>query len=252
MKIAAQIKTPIRTLYVIGYAIALMVLAARPLRAQQSLAVPVPADQATPSPYYRPPVAPGPTPPSRTVETIPQAMQSAQPPGPPPVAQPPSSPPEPILPAIFRGCWVGRVDDLDSITRLPGGPPLGTWTPKTYRLCYQRTANGPFELTFTEAGIARDYRITNATGRMDLRSTDGHTYAAMRALLHFDEYRTHAQYFAGSTFPVDELTQLQCEIVGNGMRVTGQVYGEHGGTSWFEAAWHATFLHTADEPTVTE
>ena len=250
---AAQMKTAVGILYVIGYAIALMVIAARPLRAQQSPAVPVPANQATPPAYYRPPVAPGPTPPSRAVQTIPQATQSVQPPGPPPsAAQPPSSHPEPILPAIFRGCWVGRVDDLDSITRLAGGPPLGTWTPKTYRLCYQRTGNGPFELTFTEAGIARDYRITNATGRMDLRSTDGHTYAAMRALLHFDEYQTHAQYFSGSTFAVDELTQLQCEIVGNGMRVTGQVYGEHGGTPWFQATWHTTFLHIADEAKVTE
>jgi hypothetical protein len=166
----------------------------------------------------------------------------------------PSAPPvtaEPVLPAVFRGCWKGRVDYLDSIKRLPGGPPLGTWTAKTYLLCYRRVGNGPFELTFTEAGIAQDRRITNAAGQMDVKSTDGRSYAAMRALLHFDEYRSRG-YFTGSTFTVNELTQLQCNVVPGGMQVTGQVYGEHGGIPWFDATWHAMFVRSSDAPGVPE
>jgi hypothetical protein len=197
-----------------------------------------------------------PTPPTANVETLPQITQPSPPASlPPPMAhQPAPAPyhPEPVLPAIFRGCWVGRVDFLDSIRRLPGGAPLGSWTAKTYRLCYQRTGNDPFALTFTEAGIAQNRRIVNATGKMELESTDGRTYAAMRALLHFDEYKASSSYFANNTFPVDELTQLHCNIGPAGMQVQGDVYGEHGGAPWFKARWHATFIHTADNPSVTE
>ena len=246
-------------LHVIGCAMTLLVLGSVPVAAQQSLDVPVPANQAPPPsyhPYHGPRVTPVPTPPSADVETIPQVEQAPPAPAPPPSPAyqpaPPPYHPEPVLPAIFRGCWQGRVDYLDSIERLPGGAPLGSWTPKTYRLCYRRTGDGPFELTFTEAGVARNRRITNAAGKMELKSTDGRTYAAMRALLHFDEYKMGAGYFAGSTFPVDELTQLQCNIGPGGMGVAGQVYGEHGGAPWFKATWHATFLRTADEPPVTE
>jgi hypothetical protein len=243
-------------MHVIGCAIALLVLSNARVAAQQSFEVPVPANQAVSPAYPRPRTTPAPTSPPAGVTTIPQVRQNpSQPPPPPPRAYQPAPPParpEPVLPAIFRGCWLGRVAFLDSIERLPGGPPLGSWTPKTYRLCYRRTGNGPFELTFTEAGVAHNRRITNAAGRMELKSTDGRTYAAMRALLHFDEYRNRGGYFAGSTFPVDELTQLQCNIGPGGMRVAGHVYGEHGGTPWFKATWHATFVHTADEPSVTE
>lgn len=201
--------------------------------------------------------------------TIPQ-VQQAQPSTPPPAPvyrpvpqyTPPAAPiyrpaPQatvipPPLPAIFRGCWQGRVDYVDTIQRLPGGARIGPWTPKTYRLCYRRTGNGPFELTFTEAGIARSNKITNATGKMDVVSTDGRTYAAMRSLLHFDEYRLASDPSGTGTFPVDELTQLQCRIEPDGMHVTGSVYGERNGVPWFRASWHAVFVHTADEEPLPE
>ncbi len=155
---------------------------------------------------------------------------------------------EPVLPAIFRGCWEGQVSWLDSIERAPGGAKIGPWTPKTYRLCYERTGNGPFELTLTEAGIARSRRITNATGQMQVLSTDGRTFASMRAHLHFDEYRTHTSYFAGDTFPVDEVTRLEADIEANGMRVRGWVSGSRAGTPWFRATWHAVFVHVPEPP----
>src|SRR5262249_6500089 len=58
-----------------------------------------------------------------------------------------------VLPAVFDGCWQGRVDQLDWIKREPGARKVGFWTPKTYRLCYRRVGTGPFKLTFTETGV---------------------------------------------------------------------------------------------------
>jgi len=179
-------------------------------RAQQ-MQLPVHGSQTTPRFQYLPqpspsviPSAPS-SPSSSRVQTIPQ-LQQAQPeitpppasvyvpapqytPPPAPVYRAAPQPTPPPLPAIFRGCWKGRVDFVDSIQRLPGGARVGPWTPKTYLLCYRRTGNGPFELTFTDAGIAHSRKIINATGKMDVVSTNGRTYASMRSLLHFDEYR---------------------------------------------------------------
>ncbi|HXR25120.1 MAG TPA: hypothetical protein VN742_07145 [Candidatus Binataceae bacterium] len=144
-----------------------------------------------------------------------------------------------MLPAIFRGCWQGKVEFLDSIERLPGAPKTGVWTPKTYRLCYQRYGDGPFQLTFSEAGIDRDSRITSPRSSMSLLSTDGRTYATMRALLHFDEYNNRD----GGTFAVDETARLQCDIEPDGMHVIGSVHGTRDGDPWFRAYWHTVFVH---------
>jgi len=225
-------------------------------RAQQTLEVPAPSSQSQPPIHYRPKPTPRPTPPP--VEQYNQAEPTPAPPTPapppPPRVEPtpePTTAPEafqmrqPVLPAIFRGCWQGEVQFLDSIERLPGAAKIGTWTPKTYRLCYERYGSGPFQLTFTEAGIAHNRKITNAQGSMSLLSTDGHTYATMRALLYFDEYR-NGDYFSGTTFAVDETTRLQCEIQADGMHVIGSVRGTRDGDPWFRAYWHAVFIHVPD------
>jgi len=241
--------------HVLGLMLALIVLGAGIARAQT---LEVPAPQSQPPLNYRPKPAPPPAmPPSSSVETIPSAPQLQPQPDPtPPEAyrpepreapiSPPSHQVEPVLPAIFHGCWEGRVSQLDSIQRMPGGARLGTWTPKTYRLCYQRVGAAPFELTFTEAGVSRDRRITNPAGRMELLTTDGRTYATMRAFLHFDEYRMHARYLGAGTFPVDEVTNLQCDIETDGMHVWGQVLGHRDGAPWFRAWWHAVFVHALE------
>ncbi len=152
---------------------------------------------------------------------------------------------QPVLPATFRGCWQGKVRFLDSIERLPGAAKIGPWTPKTYRLCYERYGNQPFQLTFTDAGIQRNHKIFNASGSMSLVSTDGRTYATMLAQLHFDEYR-HGEYSSGASFAVDETTRLQCEIHRDGMHVIGSVRGTRDGAPWFRAYWHARFIHVPD------
>lgn len=155
---------------------------------------------------------------------------------------------QPILPAVFRGCWDGRVELVDSIERMPGAPKVGVWTAKTYRICYQRIGNGPFELTFSQAGIEPNTNIINPTGRMDLISTDGRDAARMRAQLHFDEYYVHRR-FGGHTFAVDEETILECNIQGNGaMLVRGSVFGRRDGSPWFRAKWHTVFLRVGGLP----
>jgi len=235
---------------VLGWAVTLLVLGGASARAQQSLEIPLPANQGPAPSYHRQKATAVATPPATRVETIPSVPQEP-PPEVPPAPNPPVAQPshEPVLPAIFRGCWEGRVDYLDSIQRLRGGAKIGPWTAKTYRLCYRRTGNGPFELTLTEAGVVQSRKITNAVGRMELLSSDGRTYATMRALLHFDEYRTQP---GSSTFPVDELTQLECNVEPDGMQVWGQVYGQQSGQPWFKAYWYTTFRHTTDAELVPE
>ena len=212
-----------------------------------------PSSVATPIPHRSP---------GSDVRTLPQL--SEQPPAAAPSAasqpssqlpvrpEPPALQTQPVLPAVFRGCWQGRVDYLDSLKRLPGGPRLGFWTPKTYRLCYRRIGNGPFVLTFTEAGIEQTDRITNAEGRMTLLSSDGRRYASMRSDLDFDEYRTHAGYFGNNTFAVHELADLDCEIKPDGMHVKGIVTGWRNAVPWFRARWHTVFTHESESPEQVE
>ncbi len=215
--------------------------------AQQTMELPVPQSQAT-RPLSRPAKPAKPlTPPANNVQTIPAA-----PPPPPPAApqaeelpQPPPAPvvrqPEPVLPAVFRGCWRGVVDEVERMQRLPGAPRLGLWMPKTYMLCYRRVGDGPFQLTFSAAGVEGS-NIINRTGRLKVLSTDGRSFAKMRAYLHFDEFRRPA-LFGASTFPVDEVTDLECTIEPDGMHATGVVYGERENAPWFRAWWHTRFFH---------
>ena len=155
---------------------------------------------------------------------------------------------QPILPAVFRGCWDGRVQYLDSIERMYGAPNVGPWTPKTYRICYRRVGSGPFELTFSQVGVDPSTKIINPTGRMDLISTDGRYAARMRAQLHFDEYYA-GRRFGGRTFAVDEETILGCMVQrGGAMLVRGSVFGRREGSPWFRASWHAVFARVGSLP----
>lgn len=232
--------------YALGLVAALLAWGAA-ASAQQTFDVPAPPPSQSQQPFhYRPKPTPHPLPPpvERYQPTAPATpLESVAPT--PTVTPPPETlrMEQPALPAIFRGCWQGDVPFLDSIERLPGGAKIGTWTPKTYRLCYERYGNGPFQLTFTEAGVVHNRKITNAQGSMSLVATDGRTYATMRAELHFDEYRNGGGYFSDATFAVDETTRLQCDIQPDGMHVIGSVRGSREGEPWFRAYWHATFVH---------
>ena len=93
-----------------------------------------------------PPIVPAPhatyAPPPRSnpeIQIPPQIPQQAWTPPPTPAPPPPAPPrvrmpmmaPQPVLPPVFRGCWQGTVENVESIERAPGGHPLGYWTPKT-------------------------------------------------------------------------------------------------------------------------
>ena len=246
---------------------ALIVLSRAPAVAQGQFELPQQSSQGQPpiSTRSTPGVTPIPSLPSESdVRTLPQISPQLPPAPPPPAYQPPvyqpqSAPPpaqvyrsQPVLPAVFRGCWQGRVDYLDSLERLPGGAKLGFWTPKTYRLCYRRIGNGPFVLTLTEAGIEQNDRITNADGRMTLLSSDGHRYASMRSDLDFDEYRAHASSFGTSTFAVHEVADLNCLIEPGGMHVNGIVTGWRNEAPWFRARWHTVLIHQGEPPQQVE
>jgi hypothetical protein len=238
-----------RALHVWFLMAAFIVLSGACVAAQQQFDLPQQSYQGQPPVYT--PSAPTATPiphlpPGSEVRTLPQMSPQLPPTTQSPAYQPPSY--QPVLPAVFRGCWEGRVDYFDSLERLPGGAKLGFWTPKTYRLCYQRIGSGPFVLTLTEAGIEHNDRITNAEGRMTLLSSDGRRYASMRSDLDFDEYRTQASDFGSSTFAVHEVADLNCRIEPDGMYVDGVVTGWRNEAPWFRARWHTIFVHQGEPP----
>jgi hypothetical protein len=150
--------------------------------------------------------------------------------------------PQPVLPPVFRGCRQGSVESVDSIERAPGAHKLGYWTPKTYRLCYKRVGNGPYQLTFGETGVVATQKIKYSRGRVEIKRTDGRSYAELRAFLHFDEYAAGYNY-SGATFPVDEATVLECRIDGDQMQVIADVDGRRDDEPWFRAHWRTTFAH---------
>ena len=186
-----------RTRVLIAFTLAcgLASIGIRSARAQTTLEVPGPANQN--QPYMPPRTAPPPITwaPSGadngdTIQLLPQELwrpAPAQPqPGPPPVpvnVAPMTAQSAPALPAVFRGCWDGQVNQVDWIRREPGAHKVGFWTPKTYRLCYKRVGDQPFTLTFTETGVEPSEKIINPHGHVVPISTDGRAYAMMRSRL---------------------------------------------------------------------
>ncbi len=245
-----------RTLILCALTCGLASIGIRSARAQTTLEVPGAAQQN--QPYVPPRPAPPPTTwtPSGadngdTIQLLPQELWR---PAPAPLQPVPSPPPAPVkvapmtaqalpaLPAVFRGCWDGRVNQLDWIRREPGAHKIGFWTPKTYRLCYKRVGDQPFTLTFTETGVAPSEKIINPHGSVVPITTDGRAYAAMRSRLYFDEYKTRADRWSPTaTFAVDETTNLDCRIGGDDMMVNADVYGTRDGEPWFRAHWRADF-----------
>ncbi len=250
-------------------------LLVRDAGAQSTLEVPGPAQQSGPN--FAPPPQPQTMPPAQPSQDLPQQYNPQPPPytgepillppiqlfinpapaGPPPIAAQPSPEPppltvspmttqsNPVLPAVFRGCWQGQVNELEWIRREPGARKVGFWTPKTYRLCYKRVGDHPFTLTFTETGVEPNEKIFNPHGSVAPISTDGRDFAKLRAQLHFDEYGAGRNPDA-SSFAVDETTNLDCRIDGERMKVSASVYGTRDGEPWFRARWRTEFAHFAE------
>lgn len=206
-----------------------------------------PAPQATPTQIPPPPLAPPPPAPEQ------MPMQQPQPYVPPPYVPPPAPPPPrltapmqmpaPVLPAVFHGCWQGTVEGVDWIKRSPGGHKVGYWTPKVYSLCYKRVGDGPYQLTFGGTDVVATDKIAYSKGRVEVEATDGRSWARMRAFLHFDEYYSGHRFRPSGTFPVDEVTMLECKIDRDQMRISAEVSGRREDEPWFTAHWHSTFIH---------
>jgi hypothetical protein len=196
-----------------------------------------------------PPIVPAPRPthvvqqPSNPEMQLPQQAPQRQylPPPPPPPMRVPLVAAQPVLPPVFRGCWEGTVENVDSIQRAPGGHKLGYWTPKIYRLCYKRVGDGPYQLTFGETNVVATDKIKYSKGSVEIKQTDGRSYAELRAFLHFDEYHKGFNP-SGSTFSVDEVTMLECKIDGDLMHVIADVNGRREDVPWFHAHWRTTFI----------
>jgi hypothetical protein len=258
----------VSSIVAVAFSAAMIGLAAtaRDARAQSTLEVPGPAQQN--QPYIPPRQAPPPWPTTpqgsdtgngNTIQLLPPQWfaPQPQPAAPPPQAVAPPPEPyvapnymapitaQPALPAVFRGCWNGEVDQLDWIRREPGARKIGFWTPKTYRLCYKRVGDQPFTLTFTETGVEANEKIIHPQGSVVPVRTDGRAYASMLAQLHFDEYGNGRDSYA-PTFAVDETTHLDCRIAGSDMMVNADVYGTRDGEPWFKAHWRADFRHYAE------
>jgi len=243
----------IRSFMTCAIVVALVLAGLRAALAQSTLEVGPPSNQN--QPYVPPPpppairLAPSNGDTGNTIQLLPGWNQPAQPqaaatPPPPPPAHvnvaPMTAQAAPALPAVFRGCWQGRVNQLEWIKREPGAPKVGFWTPKTYKLCYKRVGNQPFTLTFTNTGIEESDKIVNPHGRVVPLSTDGRAYALMRSNLSFDEYKVRPDGMA-PTFAVNEVTNLDCRISGDEMLVTADVLGARDGEPWFKARWRADF-----------
>jgi hypothetical protein len=229
-----------------GLAAMLVLLIAAGATAEAQSMLQVPQSQSQPQPRATQSPAARPAPPSSA--TL-QLAPATQPPAPAPPARAPAVAPQmqlsaPVLPQVFRGCWQGEVARLDWIKRMPGGHPVGYWTPKTYRLCYKRVGDGPFKLTFSETGVAPSEKIINPRGQVVAIATDGRAYAKLRSYLHFDEYAVHPAR-QGLTFTVDETTLLDAKIAGGEMLVSAEVYGTRDTEPWFRAHWRARFRPVA-------
>ncbi len=227
----------------IGAAAGLIVAVTTGAATAQMMQVPMPGGQQN-APRFTPraqsTAAPQAQPGGDTLQLAP--APSAAPAVPPPIAAPAMvTQTAPVLPAVFHGCWQGRVNTLDTLERLPGAHKVGYWTPKTYRLCYKRIGDGPFKLTFSETGVAPTEKIIHAHGQVDPLATDGRVYARMRSRLAFDEFRVEAGA-SGATFHVDEITMLDCRIDKGSMSVAASVYGTRDGDPWFRARWRAQFI----------
>jgi len=91
------------------------------------------------------------------------------------------------------------------------------------------------------AGVVATEKIKYSKGTVEIKQTDGRSYAELRAVLHFDEYRAGAN-FNSDTFSVDEVTVLECKIDGDQMQVIADVNGRREDEPWFRAHWRTTFI----------
>jgi hypothetical protein len=154
-----------------------------------------------------------------------------------------------ILPRTFQGCWQGTVYTLDSRRDIPPFV-MGNWMSETYRLCYLKHGDGPFQLTFSTIDMdpssaqIQGIQIDDITGRVDVVSTDGSANAALHAYLHFRQKSPVLFGLLSAQSLSDESVDLSCAIVNGEMAVQAQFQQTCNGAPCSVGSWHQTFARS--------
>ncbi len=154
-----------------------------------------------------------------------------------------------ILPASYIGCWRGVVNAPDMLQNLNGclnGPSV----PELYTLCYRKTLNGKFEVTFGEVQLdsdaPRDYKVSGTHGKIEVLSSDGIARVSLRSIIHFDQKQPTSKADSNSKWSMDERTDMICQIDGETMEVGAAFSQTSDGAECFRGAWHAHFKRFDD------
>jgi len=153
------------------------------------------------------------------------------------------------LPEVFRGCWAGEVERVDSI--VPLDPEAGriVWLTKSYTLCYKQTGyDGGWQLTFAEGSVSDRSEVWDQRQSIQVKSVSGSKRAELSAYLHFraPQLNMFGQP-TGAVNTLDELTSLDCLVVSGGaaMQVSAQVFVEMDDRPSARITWHTQLRRTA-------
>ena len=153
------------------------------------------------------------------------------------------------LPSVFRGCWELTSDVQDGpVHLLPGAAAGCVYTHDSGRFCYQRTASGDYQPTFSSLRLKAGLygHQTNEWSRVELLSTDGVDSMRMRFLLHHGDRASMIPFLFSSHNSIDETHDLTCRVNGDTMHCQDRELGNLGGRPWCEAMHSDEFRRVAN------
>ena len=167
----------------------------------------------------------------------------------------------PPVPREFEGCWEGTVSEPDSWQHLQG-PRIAGWIPTTYSLCFRRTGDGPFTITFhdskldTEYATEHGYTISNYDAQTEVVSTDGKNQVSLHSVARMDQRGKILMFIPGPTVTIAKTSDTHCVLVDEGetMNVeasavdtcSGSPSFDCNGLPWIRSTWHAQFHRTTN------
>lgn len=152
------------------------------------------------------------------------------------------------LPSVFKGCWELASDQQDGpVHLLPGAHEGCVYTQDSGRFCYQRTASGDFEPTFSSLRLRPGLYGNQADewSRVEVLSTDGVDSMRIRFLLHHSDAGGALPFFS-TRESIDETHELSCTVTGDTMSCEDQEYGRLGGQPWCVALHNDEFRKVAN------
>ncbi|MGB8684586.1 MAG: hypothetical protein WCD12_17010 [Candidatus Binatus sp.] len=167
----------------------------------------------------------------------------------------------PQVPKEFEGCWESTISEPDSYQHLQG-PRIAGWIPTTFRLCFRRTGNGPFIITFhdskldTEYATDHGYTISNYDAQTEVVSTDGQNQVSLHSVARMDQRGRILRFIPGPTVTISKTSDSRCLLVDDGAtmnvkssavdRCSGSPTFGCNGQPWIQSTWHAQFHRTTD------